>query len=573
VLADLVRYHLPLADVVSGDNHASAGAAAARRPAATRSSRLRMSVRSPYRIPLSGAALLMVACLGIAWPASLPGGPERTYAAGPNRPNIVLIQTDDQTTRQFTREVMPKTMRLLARHGTTFTNYIATTAQCCPSRASLLTGQYAHNHGVTSNAAGYPALTKKHNVLPMWLRRAGYRTMHVGKFLNGYTYWADPPSRVAPGWSEWYTVLRPGTHYYDYQLSINGHRRHRGHRPEDYIGRVVGRVATRLIRTHAPQRRPFYLQLDERAPHVATQDDPFSSCDHAPIPDRRDEDRFKDAPLPESPSFNEADMGDKPGFLSAAPPLDTGARKRMRKQWHCGLASLVGVDRDVAKVYHAVERSGELYKTVFIFISDNGAFFGEHRISSGKVLPYEEALRLPLLISLPKRYRGGASRVPRISKPVANIDLAPTILRLARARPCLAGGNCRTMDGRSLMPLLKRSSGWPHDRGLLTEYRVVDAGRYATCEFAGIRTRDNLYVRHSRVVNRATNKCVPVDQRERYKLKEDPFELDNLCFGGSAANCPVNSEQLDLESRLSQLRDCAGIAGRDDDVGGQPFCE
>ncbi len=530
-----------------------------------------MSVRSHYRFPLSGAALLMVACLGTAWPASLPGGPERTYAAG--RPNIVLIQSDDQTTSQFTREVMPNTMRLLSRHGTTFTNYIATTAQCCPSRASLITGQYTHNHGVTSNAAGYAALINKRNVLPTWLHRAGYRTMHVGKFLNGYPYWADPPSRVAPGWSEWYTVLRPGTHYYDYLLSINGHRHHRGHRAKDYIGRVMGRGAAQLIRTHAPQRRPFYLQLDERGPHGATQADPFGSCDHVPIPDRRDEKRFKDAPLPESPSFDEADMSDKPAFLSAAPPLGTAARQLMRKRWRCGLASLVGVDRDVTRVYNAVKRSGELYKTVFIFTSDNGEFFGQHRIFNGKVFPYEEALRLPLVISLPKRYRGGASRVPRISKPVANIDLAPTILRLAKARPCLAGGKCRTMDGRSLMPLLKRSSGWPHDRGLLTEYKVVDAGRYATCEFAGIRTRENIYVRHFRVVNRTTNECDAVDQRERYKLKEDPFELDNLCFGGSAANCPANSEQLGLESRLSQLRDCAGIAGRDDDVGGRPFCE
>ena len=530
-------------------------------------------LRSRQRIALGGLALF--AAVGVGLAASNPSSGNRpnvrTAAAG--RPNIVLIQSDDQTMRQFTNRVMPNTMRLLSRHGTKFTDYIATTAQCCPSRASLLTGQYAHNHGVTSNAAGYPALIDKHNVLPVWLREAGYRTMHVGKFLNGYVQFAHSPSRVAPGWSEWYTVLRPGTHYYDYQLGVNGHLRHRGHKPEDYVTRVLGKDAVHLIHAHAPQRRPFYLQLDERAPHVGLQKDPFGSCDRTSIPDRRDETRFKNAPLPHPPSFNEANMSDKPGFLSSAPPVSASNERTIRKHWRCALASLVGVDRDVGKVFRAVKQAGELYKTVFIFISDNGLFFGEHRIASGKVLPYEEGLRLPLAIRMPKRYLSGARRVPKVGKPVANIDLAPTILDLAGARPCLPKRNCRTMDGRSLMPLLTRSGGWPKDRGLLTEYQVADAGRYATCEFAGIRTRDNIYVRHSRVVDPATSKCIPTDQRERYNLEKDPFELHNLCSGGSVASCPASAAQVNLEARLSRLSDCAGIAGRDQRVNGRPFCE
>jgi N-acetylglucosamine-6-sulfatase len=525
------------------------------------------------RIALASLALIAAAGLGLAASKPSMGSSATSQRAAAGRPNIVVIQTDDQTSRQFTGKVMPNTTRLLAHHGTTFTDYIATTAQCCPSRASFLTGQYAHNHGVTSNAVAYPALINKHNVLPTWLRRAGYRTIHVGKFLNGYPPWAKPPTRVAPGWSQWYTVLKPGTHYYDYRYAINGHSRYHGHRPKDYLARVVAKDATRLIRVQARRRRPFYLQVDERAPHDARQQDPFGSCDHQPIPDRRDEKRFMGVRLPESPSFNERNMSDKPGFLRTAPRIGAAARSRLRQHWRCGLASLVAVDRDVRKLYTAVKRSGELHKTVFIFISDNGLFFGEHRIPGGKVLPYEEGVRLPLVIRLPKRYRGGGSRVPKISKAVANIDLAPTILRLAGARPCLAGGRCRTMDGRSLMPLLKRAGGWPRDRGLLTEYQVADAGRYATCEFAGIRTRDNIYVRHRRVVNRVTNECVSVDQRERYNLGDDPFELNNRCFGGSPADCPSSNQQLRLELRLSRLRNCAGIQGRDGRVNGRPFCE
>ncbi|OLE36400.1 MAG: hypothetical protein AUG48_07490 [Actinobacteria bacterium 13_1_20CM_3_68_9] len=304
---------------------------------------------SRQRIALAGSALLAVAALGLA--ASKPSSGSPAHARGAGRPNIVLIQSDDQTMRQLTNRAMPNTMRLLARHGTKFTDYIATTAQCCPSRASLLTGQYAHNHGVTSNAAAYAGLIDKHNVLPAWLREAGYRTMHVGKFLNGYVQFAG--SRVAPGWSEWYTVLRPGTHYYDYRLGINGHSRHRGHKPQDYVTRVLGKKAVHLIRSHAPQRRPFYLQLDERAPHVGLQNDPYGSCDRTAIPDRRDEKRFDNAPLPHPPSFNERDMSDKPGFLSAAPRLTPSGRQRIRRHWRCAVASLVGVDRDVGKVFMA----------------------------------------------------------------------------------------------------------------------------------------------------------------------------------------------------------------------------
>ena len=167
-----------------------------------------MSFRSHHRLALGGVTLLAAAGLGLAASDPLPGAPGGAKAApGGGRPNIVLIQTDDQTYRQLTRRVMPNTKRLLAQHGTRFTDYVASTAQCCPSRASLLTGQYAHNHGVTSNNVGYPGLVDKGNVLPVWLQRAGYRTIHVGKFLNGYERSVEPDSVVAPGWDEWHSVL------------------------------------------------------------------------------------------------------------------------------------------------------------------------------------------------------------------------------------------------------------------------------------------------------------------------------------------------------------------------------
>jgi arylsulfatase A-like enzyme len=532
-----------------------------------------MSFRSHHRLTLGGLALLMAAGLGLFASDTLPGTPgEANAAPGRGRPNIVLIQTDDQAYSQLTRQAMPKTKRLLARGGTKFTDYVASTAQCCPSRASLITGQYAHNHGVTSNDVAYPGVIERGNVLPAWLQRDGYWTIHVGKFLNGYERTVHPNSVVAPGWEEWHTVLG-STAYYGYDLFVNGKVRHYGGRRGDHITHVLNRRAVRMVDKYAPKGHPFYLQLDQRAPHSGQQHDPYGRCGRAPMPMPADKRLFMDEGLPNPPSFNEADMRDKPSFLRSAPKLARDERRKVRKSWRCALASLRGVDRGVAKVYDAVKDAGELRKTVFIFTSDNGQFHGQHRLRTGKVLPFEEAMHVPLLIRAPKRYRDGAPRVGKVGRPVGNIDLAPTILDLAGARPCVAPGECRTMDGRSLMPLLRRSGRWPRARALLTEYRVGDAGRYATCEFTGIRTRDNVYVRHTRVIQPGTSQCVPADQRERYDLNRDPYQLDNLCFGGIGANCPPGAQQRDLELRLGQLRACAGVPGRDGRVGGRPFCE
>lgn len=158
------------------------------------SSRSSISTRPGHRLALGLVILIVAAGWALSASGRAPGGAEAAGAALNERPNIVLIQTDDQTYRQFSRQVMPNTKRLLANHGTTFRNYIATTAQCCPSRASLITGQYAHNDGVTSNGVGYRGLVDKGNILPVWLQQAGYLTLHVGKFMNGYQQFADPPS-------------------------------------------------------------------------------------------------------------------------------------------------------------------------------------------------------------------------------------------------------------------------------------------------------------------------------------------------------------------------------------------
>jgi N-acetylglucosamine-6-sulfatase len=497
-------------------------------------------------------------------------------ALGARKPNIVLIQADDQTASQFTPRVMPWTSSLLANHGTTFTNYVATTPLCCPSRASLLTGQYAHNNGVWNNNVdgGYPALIDKANVLPVWLQEAGYRTIHVGKFLHAYGAAVSEPGEVAPGWDDWQTLVPADGGYYDYELSANGRIVHMGTGDDDYATRVITRKAVGAVRRYAPRAHPFYLQVDQRAPHGAGNNRP-GRCRRIsnPEPDPTDMGKFSNAVLPKPPSFDEADTRDKPEFIRELPRLTYEARGNIREHWSCALASLVGVDRSVASIFNAVKRAGELHRTAFIYISDNGHFFGEHRLPTGKIFPYEEALLQPLVIRLPRKYRDGVRRVESSGRPVANIDLAPTILDLAGGTPCPARGPCRTMDGRSVMPLLSRSGHWPRHRNLLTEFRDPGHRHFASCEFAGIRTTRGIYIEHYSVASQSDQRCQPTFQVERYNLADDPYELRNLCYGGLPGSCPAGAYQKRLERRLQRLRTCAGIRRRDQQVDGRPYCD
>jgi arylsulfatase A-like enzyme len=416
-------------------------------------------------------------------------------------------------------------------------------------------------------------LIGKDNVLPVWLQQAGYNTIHVGKFLNGYWRFADRPADVAPGWTDWRTVVGGRFGYYEYFLSFNGDWKHFDKARHDYITRVLTHNAVAAIGQFAPRPAPFYLELDQHAPHGSGGRRP-GRCSgrgtRAAKPDPLDMDKFRKARLPHPPSFNERHLGDKPELIRHARPLSRETTQEVTEDWRCALASLVAVDRSVGAVYRAVKRSGELDRTVFIYVSDNGLFHGEHRLAGGKVLPYEEALRLPLVIDMPHGY--GAVRA--VHEPVANIDLAPTILDLANARPCPPAGTCRTMDGRSLMPLITRGGAWPGDRGVLTEYRAKRSGRYRTCRYEGIRTSSSIYVKHYSISNNpAKRECHDAEAVERYDLTGDPFELHNLCYGGGISSCPTDNEQANLEDRLRQLSQCAGIEGRDERVDGRPFCE
>jgi N-acetylglucosamine-6-sulfatase len=211
-------------------------------------------------------------------------------SANPSRQsNVVVIVTDDQDLGTYTDRFMPRTRRLLVDHGTDFTQAVVSTPQCCPSRAQLLTGQYAHNNGVTSNDPGYPLLRHKRSILPAWLRRAGYRTIHIGKFLNGYG--ESEGLKKAPGWDRWLTLAAAS--YSDPSFSINGSLR----RYQRYLTGILSRMSVRAVKRYSPRRRPFYLQVDHYAPHV----DPYAvdeRCGAVTVPAPRDRDLFRDQAAP-----------------------------------------------------------------------------------------------------------------------------------------------------------------------------------------------------------------------------------------------------------------------------------
>jgi arylsulfatase A-like enzyme len=522
-------------------------------------------------------ALLVLTLVSVAAGAGCDGEDENPIEEPQPRfadqPNFVFVLTDDQNLASYERRTMPRTFRLLASHGTTFTSYVDATPLCCPSRAALLTGQYGHNNGVLNNNPGYETLRDPDNVLPVWLQRAGYRTANVGKFLNGYERAVDDNKEVAPGWDEWATLV--GKHsYYDFKLAVSGEDRKVSYEGSTYLTDELNRRAVELVHELAGPD-PFYLQLSQLAPHVENGDS-GGPCGGDTVPAPRDLGSFAGEPLPPSPALNEKDVSDKPSFVSELPPLSAAKLRLAEHRYRCRLESLAAVDRGIASLLRAVREEGELASTVFVFSSDNGTFHGEHRLPGGKGLAYEEAARLPLVIRVPPQYRGGARPPRAVASATANIDLVPTLVDWAGAETCPDVGDCRVMDGRSLVPLLSgERPRWSRERPILTELDIgkeeIAAGRGISCHYAGVRQGHWLYLDHTSVPDLATGRCEQSEVTELYDLGSDPWQLENLVAAGGASGDAAVAEAR-LGTLTDELAECAGIAGRDPEPASGHYC-
>jgi arylsulfatase A-like enzyme len=470
-------------------------------------------------------ASIVAAAIGIGGTLARSGGAATgSAAAGP--PNLVFLLTDDQAAHEM--KALPRTRKLIGRRGVSFTRNYVSFPVCCPSRVSFLTGRYMHNHGVRGNRGRLGGRRRFHDLdgeaetLPVWLNRAGYYTVHLGKYLNGY-----PPKdpNVPRGWDEWYgktsqyNERSPGYRiYYDYDLyekprpGATPHKVHYGARPRAYQTDVLRRKALDVIsRMGRPATSPFYMAVNFSAPHA-----PF-------IPARRHRGSYRGVKLPRLDAFNERDISDKPRFLrrQARGPIPESQLRITRKARRLRLEQLRSVDQAIGAIVRALRRRGLLRSTYLVFSSDNGAFWGEHRISEGKYLPYDPAARVPLLIRGPGVRKGRSSR-----ELVSNVDFAPTVLQLAGA----SAPPKFTIDGRSLVPYLRhprRRSKRPilleGEQGPslspLSTLEQEPAARLATPTltrapaYRAVRTSRYLFVRYSS------------GDVELYDMKRDPQQL------------------------------------------------
>jgi N-acetylglucosamine-6-sulfatase len=507
------------------------------------------------------------------------------------RPNIVLIQTDDEIVGDL--KYMPNVRRLLIAGGTEFTNFFDSYALCCPSRTTLLTGQFAHNHRVLSNFrsndGGYyrfkslPGKLNQRNSLGPWLQAAGYRTALIGKYLNEYG--ALGRRDVPPGWDEWAALLDNSTYdYFNYGINHNGRVKIYGSRryaneqmrlahlgaadppktfqelldlfhkvfvPYDWFGTqrernytmdVTGGYAARFVHRAAPSDQPFFLYYAPPGPHAEDTNHAQGLRAGAPEPDPRPPARYRhtfdDVPLPHPPSFNEADVSDKAANIRNLPLLSDEQIKTITDNYRGRLGAVRAVDDQVGRIVTQLREAGELDDTFIIFNSDNGYEQGEHRLRSSKFLPFENSIRVPTLIRGP-----GVRKGAKLDGITINVDLAPTILDIADAR---AG---RVEDGISLLPAAQGDAQLPRRdlplealRPLFKFYTPITA---FDVPYYGVRTERFKYVHWS------------FGDTELYDLRKDPDELENLAGKPGFAQLAAR-----LEAVAKRLSHCRGAGCR-----------
>jgi N-acetylglucosamine-6-sulfatase len=470
-------------------------------------------------------ALVLVFGLALAVASVLlPGsGPSASAQAPGVKPNLLVIMTDDLETDDL--KALPS-VQLLAQEGTRFGNSFVGYSLCCPSRATYLTGQHNHNNGVLSNAppdGGFGRLDHT-NTLPVWLQAAGYHTTHIGKYLNGYES-ASFRTTVPPGYSDWQGLAIGTYRMYDYSINDNGTLVPYGSAEADYQTDVLANRAVDAIRERVRSPQPFYLKFSPLAPHSSGAVAGHNGQGPDPAPRHRG--AFAGEPLDFGPSYDEADVSDKPESIRRLPRISDQVRAGIDTRNRRRLASLLAVDEAITRIIGELSAAGELDQTIVVFTSDNGWQEGEHRVVQGKVRVYEPSIRVPLIVRGPGFAAGAV--VPTMA---INVDLPLTLAALAGALPG------RVQDGLDLREVA-RGSQRALARPLLNETGV--AGLSNRNFHQAIRTGTHKYVEHAS------------GERELYDLRSDPDELVNV------VNDPAQAGTLaQLQARLEVLKTCAG---------------
>jgi len=309
------------------------------------------------------------------------------------QPNIVFILADDLD--YASAQKMPALRSFLIERGASFDKAFVSLPQCCPSRATILTGLYTHNHKVMGNNppdGGWEKFySERHeeHMIATRLQEDGYRTALFGKYLNRYPEdGIEDPTYVPPGWDEWYGKQR-GQKLYNYDINENGEVISYGKKTEDFYTDVLSGQATDFVRRAAPEDRPFFAFIARTAPHEPA------------TPAKRHKGAFADEKVPRPPSFDEEDASDKPSPIKKAERISEERASDIDDYRRQRLESMQAVDEMVGSLIGELEDAGELDNTFILFTSDNGYELGEHRIRFKKGYPYEESTRVPLFVRGP----------------------------------------------------------------------------------------------------------------------------------------------------------------------------
>jgi N-acetylglucosamine-6-sulfatase len=461
-------------------------------------------------------------------------------------PNIVFILADDLDAASAT--TMEQVKALITDHGTRFDHHFVNVSVCCPSRVSMLRGQFSQNSGIVSNYPpdggfqGAYAKGVESSTIATWLKDAGYRTALFGKYLNGYPYTAPSAEYVPPGWTEWYAA-NGGFPYkgFDYTLNENGTTIAYGDAEADYMTDVLSARATSFIRRSVKMQptQPFFAYIATFAPHLPA----------GPAP--RHADAFPGIHVPHTVSFNEADVSDKPGWVRHLPILNKAQIAEIDLKYRRRRQSLLAVEDLVKSVMDTLQATGQLDNTYVIFTSDNGFHQGQHRMPQGKMSGFEEDIRVPLSVRGPGVPAGAV--VDAFS---ANVDFASTFAELAGvAVPSW-------VDGRSLVPFLRGQTPAEWRQAMLLAHEEVtvsppfgdgnleppdpqDVGGVAVTNYTGLRTADgHTYIEYK------------TGEFELYDTLADPDQMKNRYAVAS----------LKLKARmaawLAALRNASGEALR-----------
>ena len=460
-----------------------------------------------------------------------PGAGAGSFTRGTvavRRPNIVFVLTDDLSMDLL--RYMPQ-VQALATRGLTFDNYFVSDSLCCPSRASIFTGNFPHDTNVFDNVGvqgGFEAFyqrgeqTTSFNVA---LQRAGYRTALMGKYLNGYlepSQSTAPLTYVPPGWTRW-DVAGFGYPEFNYLMNENGTIHHFGNRPSDYLTDVIARKGVRFVDKSAASHKPFFLELATFAPHRP----------YTPAPRNRHD--FPELGAPHPPNFDVLPTH-PPRWLSGHPPLNARKLRKVNRAFRRRAQSVQAIDTMMRKIELALDAHHLTRDTYFIFSSDNGLHTGEYRLTPGKLTAFDTDIHVPLVVA------GPGVPVDRQTHLITqNIDLAKTFAQLAGAP--MAGN-----DGHSLVALLRgrTPAGWRNaalieHHGPAIDPRDPDRQDRASgnpTTYEAMRTDRYLYVEYSD------------GERELYSLRRDPFELHNRAGSLSAI------QLAELHDDLARLENC-----------------